>query len=151
MLSWGHACVGKEQRVQGEGVRRAGGGAVEAALSIFLENYATTLGCREQLAIAEAADALLVIPKTLAVNAAKDATELARAPLPAVPTLCSGLPCTSCMLRRQHSLCETVLGLPPDCVLLAIILQSPDLASVPSSAWHCQCLLLLSLRRSRAA
>ena len=66
----------------------AGGGAVEAALSIFLENYATTLGCREQLAIAEAADALLVIPKTLAVNAAKDATELARPQPPAVPLLC---------------------------------------------------------------
>jgi T-complex protein 1 subunit alpha len=53
-----------------------GGGAVEAALSVSLENFATTLGSREQLAIAEFADALLVIPKTLAVNAAKDATEL---------------------------------------------------------------------------
>lgn len=54
----------------------AGGGAVESALSIYLENFATTLGSREQLAIAEFADALLVIPKTLAVNAAKDASEL---------------------------------------------------------------------------
>jgi T-complex protein 1 subunit alpha len=54
----------------------AGGGAVEAALSIYLENFATTLGSREQLAITEFADALLVIPKTLAVNAAKDASEL---------------------------------------------------------------------------
>eukprot|EP01114_Cavostelium_apophysatum_P021768 TRINITY_DN7680_c0_g2_i2.p1 TRINITY_DN7680_c0_g2~~TRINITY_DN7680_c0_g2_i2.p1 ORF type:complete len:571 (+),score=184.42 TRINITY_DN7680_c0_g2_i2:67-1713(+) len=53
-----------------------GGGAVEAALSIYLENFATTLGSREQLAIAEFADALLTIPKTLAVNAAQDATEL---------------------------------------------------------------------------
>jgi T-complex protein 1 subunit alpha len=33
-------------------------------------------GSREQLAIAEFASALLSIPKTLAVNAAKDATEL---------------------------------------------------------------------------
>ena len=33
-------------------------------------------GSREQLAIAEFATALLVIPKTLAVNAAKDSTEL---------------------------------------------------------------------------
>jgi len=57
----------------------AGGGAVEAALSIYLENFATTLSSREQLAIAEVADALLVIPKCLAVNAAKDATELVRA------------------------------------------------------------------------
>eukprot|EP00054_Salpingoeca_dolichothecata_P038448 m.13921 g.13921 ORF g.13921 m.13921 type:complete len:553 (+) comp8631_c0_seq2:11-1669(+) len=53
-----------------------GGGAVESALSIYLENFATSLGSREQLAIAEFAQALLVIPKTLAVNAAQDATEL---------------------------------------------------------------------------
>eukprot|EP01135_Chromosphaera_perkinsii_P009384 Nk52_evm60s1737 gene=Nk52_evmTU60s1737 len=53
-----------------------GGGCVEAALSIFLENYAHTLGSREQLAIAEFAKSLLVIPKTLAVNAAKDSTDL---------------------------------------------------------------------------
>jgi T-complex protein 1 subunit alpha len=76
-----------------------GGGAVESALSIYLENFATTLvsafrqphvdvsemvmshfldsqGSREQLAIAEFASALLIIPKTLAVNAAKDATNL---------------------------------------------------------------------------
>merc|ERR1739848_838051 len=53
-----------------------GGGAVEAALSIYLENFATTLGSREQLAIAEFAEALLVIPKTLATNAAQDAIEL---------------------------------------------------------------------------
>ncbi|KAK7014999.1 TPR-like protein [Favolaschia claudopus] len=53
-----------------------GGGAVESALSIYLENFATTLGSREQLAIAEFASALLSIPKTLAVNAAKDSTEL---------------------------------------------------------------------------
>ena len=49
----------------------AGGGAVETALSIYLESFATTLGSREQLAIAEFAEAMLVIPKTLAVNAAK--------------------------------------------------------------------------------
>lgn len=54
----------------------AGGGAVEVALSIYLENFATTLGSREQLAIAQFADALLVIPKTLSVNAAKDASDL---------------------------------------------------------------------------
>lgn len=53
-----------------------GGGAVEAALSIYLENFATSLSSREQLAIAEYARSLLVIPKTLAVNAAKDATDL---------------------------------------------------------------------------
>eukprot|EP00566_Odontella_aurita_P006559 CAMPEP_0113551044 /NCGR_PEP_ID=MMETSP0015_2-20120614/14310_1 /TAXON_ID=2838 /ORGANISM="Odontella" /LENGTH=590 /DNA_ID=CAMNT_0000451901 /DNA_START=21 /DNA_END=1793 /DNA_ORIENTATION=+ /assembly_acc=CAM_ASM_000160 len=53
-----------------------GGGAVEAALSVHLEEYSTTLDSREQLAIQEYADALLVIPKTLAVNAAKDSSEL---------------------------------------------------------------------------
>lgn len=53
-----------------------GGGAVEAALSIYLENFATSLSSREQLAIAEYARSLLVIPKTLAVNAAKDSTDL---------------------------------------------------------------------------
>jgi len=67
-------CVVKRTLESGTVV--AGGGAVEAALSIYLENFATTLGSREQLAIAEFAEALLVIPKTLAVNAAKDATEL---------------------------------------------------------------------------
>ena len=53
-----------------------GGGAVEAALSVHLDGYANTLDTREQLAIQEFADALLVIPKTLAVNAAKDSSEL---------------------------------------------------------------------------
>jgi T-complex protein 1 subunit alpha len=54
----------------------AGGGAVESSLSVHLEKYSTTIETREQLAIAEFAEALLVIPKTLSVNAAKDATEL---------------------------------------------------------------------------
>ena len=53
-----------------------GGGCVESALSIYLENYATKLGTREQLAIAEFAESLLVIPKQLAVNAAQDATDM---------------------------------------------------------------------------
>jgi T-complex protein 1 subunit alpha len=53
-----------------------GGGAVEAALSIYLESFATSLSSIEQLAIAEFAKSLLVIPKTLAVNAAKDASDL---------------------------------------------------------------------------
>ena len=67
-------CVIK--RVLESGAIVPGGGAVEAALSIYLESFASTLGSREQLAIAEFADAMLVIPKTLTVNAAKDATEL---------------------------------------------------------------------------
>jgi T-complex protein 1 subunit alpha len=54
----------------------AGGGAVEVALSVYLDDFARTLGSREQLAIAEFSEALLVIPKILAINAAKDATDL---------------------------------------------------------------------------
>mmetsp|Transcript_34830 Transcript_34830/g.77423 ORF Transcript_34830/g.77423 Transcript_34830/m.77423 type:complete len:556 (-) Transcript_34830:641-2308(-) len=70
-------CVVK--RVLESGSVVPGGGAVEAALSIYLEHFATTLGSREQLAIGEFANAALIIPKTLAVNAAKDATELVAA------------------------------------------------------------------------
>ncbi|VDK67488.1 unnamed protein product [Litomosoides sigmodontis] len=54
----------------------AGGGAVEASLNVYLEAFATTLSSREQLAVAEFANSLLVIPKVLASNAAKDSTEL---------------------------------------------------------------------------
>ncbi|PHT60694.1 T-complex protein 1 subunit alpha [Capsicum baccatum] len=54
----------------------AGGGAVEAALCVYLEYLATTLGSREQLAIAQFAESLLVIPKVLANNAAKDSSDL---------------------------------------------------------------------------
>ena len=43
----------------------AGGGAVEAALSVFLEYFATTLESRDQLAIAEFAEAFLIIPKVI--------------------------------------------------------------------------------------
>jgi T-complex protein 1 subunit alpha len=53
-----------------------GGGAAETALSVYLDDYADTIKSREQMVIQEYADALLVIPKTLAVNAAKDASEL---------------------------------------------------------------------------
>jgi T-complex protein 1 subunit alpha len=54
----------------------AGGGSVEVALSVYLDKFARTLGSREQLAIAEFSEALQIIPKILAINAAKDATEL---------------------------------------------------------------------------
>ncbi|KAL8737782.1 MAG: hypothetical protein Q9190_008076, partial [Brigantiaea leucoxantha] len=53
-----------------------GGGAVETALHIYLEEFALSVGSREQLAIGEFAQTLLVIPKTLATNAAKDSSEL---------------------------------------------------------------------------
>lgn len=67
-------CVVKRTLESGNVV--PGGGCVETALNIYLDNFATTVGSREQLAIAEFAAALLVIPKTLAVNAAKDSSEL---------------------------------------------------------------------------
>lgn len=54
----------------------AGGGAVEVALSVYLEGLATSMSSREQLAVAQFAEALLVIPRTLTINAAHDATEL---------------------------------------------------------------------------
>jgi T-complex protein 1 subunit alpha len=71
-----HDALSVIKRVLEGGKVVAGGGAVEVALSIFLENFATTLSSREQLAIMGFASALLIIPKTLAVNAARDATEL---------------------------------------------------------------------------
>lgn len=54
----------------------AGGGAVESALSVYLDGVATSMGSKEQLAVAQFAEALLVIPRVLTVNAAHDATEL---------------------------------------------------------------------------
>eukprot|EP00657_Telonema_sp_P-1_P009036 TRINITY_DN3222_c0_g1_i2.p1 TRINITY_DN3222_c0_g1~~TRINITY_DN3222_c0_g1_i2.p1 ORF type:complete len:533 (-),score=215.27 TRINITY_DN3222_c0_g1_i2:107-1705(-) len=69
-------CLLAVRRVLESGSVVPGGACVETALCIYLENFATTLGSREQLAISQFADALLVIPKTLAANAAKDAVEL---------------------------------------------------------------------------
>ena len=71
-----HDALCATKRVLESGRVVAGGGAVEAALSIYLEDFSKTLGTREQPAIAEYAHALLVIPKVLAVNAALDATDL---------------------------------------------------------------------------
>merc|ERR1719336_819846 len=53
-----------------------GGGAVETSLSLHLEDFARTFESYEQWAIAEFAEALLTIPKTLALNAALDAIDL---------------------------------------------------------------------------
>ncbi|KAG5519233.1 hypothetical protein PMAC_002321 [Pneumocystis sp. 'macacae'] len=71
-----HDSLSSVKRTLESGFVVPGGGAMEASLSIYLENFATTLGSREQLAIAEFASALLIIPKTLAVNSAKDSSEL---------------------------------------------------------------------------
>ncbi|KAF1744940.1 hypothetical protein MXB_4097 [Myxobolus squamalis] len=53
-----------------------GGGAVETALSVHLENFACGISTKEQIAIAEYANSLLIIPKTLASNAALDASDV---------------------------------------------------------------------------
>ena len=53
-----------------------GGAAVETALHMYLEELAGTVSSREQLPIGEFAASLLVIPKTLAINAAKDSSTL---------------------------------------------------------------------------
>ncbi len=53
-----------------------GGGCVEVSTSLYLENFARTLSSKEQMAINEYAESLNVIPKQLAINAAKDATDL---------------------------------------------------------------------------
>lgn len=90
-------CVVK--RVIESGTVVPGGGAVEAALSIYLENFAHSMVCiatltrlrahvfgltrpcspqesRNQLAVKAFADAMNVIPKQLTVNAAKDSVDL---------------------------------------------------------------------------
>jgi T-complex protein 1 subunit alpha len=53
-----------------------GGAAVETSLHIYLEEFALTTSSREQLAIGEFSQSLLIVPKTLAVNAALDSSEL---------------------------------------------------------------------------
>ena len=53
-----------------------GGGAVETALAIHLDEFALAYAGREQLAIIEFAESLMTIPKTLATNAALDVTNI---------------------------------------------------------------------------
>lgn len=71
-----HDCLSAVKRTLESGRVVPGGGAVETALHIYLEEWATSVGSREQLAIGEFAQALLTVPKTLAVNAALDASTL---------------------------------------------------------------------------
>ncbi len=53
-----------------------GGGAPEMALAIRLRDYADTVGGREALAVKAFADALEIIPKTLAENAGMDSVDV---------------------------------------------------------------------------
>jgi len=46
----------------------AGGGALEATLSVYLEYLTTTLGYREQLAIAEFLESLLIILEVIEIS-----------------------------------------------------------------------------------
>jgi len=55
-----------------DGMLVAGGGAPEVELALRLREYAATVGGREQLAIEAFADAMEIIPKTLAENAGLD-------------------------------------------------------------------------------
>ena len=71
-----HDALSAVARAMESGRVVAGGGAVEAALNIYLENFAVSMGSRQQLAVAEFASALLVIPRVLALNGAHDAVEL---------------------------------------------------------------------------
>jgi len=54
----------------------AGGGAAEVEIAKELRKYATTVGGREQLAIEAFAEAVEVIPKTLAENAGLEAIDI---------------------------------------------------------------------------
>jgi thermosome len=58
-----------------DGTLVAGGGAPEIELSLRLREYAATLKGREQLAVTKFAEALEIIPKTLAENAGFDAID----------------------------------------------------------------------------
>ncbi len=55
----------------------AGGGAPEIELSMQLREYASTLKGREQLAVTKFAEAMEIVPKTLAENAGFDAIDKA--------------------------------------------------------------------------
>lgn len=53
-----------------------GAGAVETGISVYLETFASSIASREQMAIADWGESLLVIPRALSVNAGKDAMDM---------------------------------------------------------------------------
>ncbi len=59
-----------------DGYAVAGGGATEIELALKIRDYAPSVGGREQLAIEKFADALEIIPRTLAENAGMDAIDV---------------------------------------------------------------------------
>ena len=102
------SCVAADVRTRGGG---CGGGGAKGGQGVglwrrrsasTLDNFSKTLGSREQLAIAEFADALLVIPKTLAVNAGK--VDAAPAPWPLSPArLMADAPPAAPLPARCHT------------------------------------------------
>jgi len=54
----------------------AGGGAIESEIAKVVRSYATEIGGREQLAIEAFADAIEIVPKTLAENAGLEAIDI---------------------------------------------------------------------------
>lgn len=54
----------------------AGGGSVETALSLHLDYFSNTICSKDQVGIQKFSEALLTIPRTLAVNAGLDANEI---------------------------------------------------------------------------
>jgi len=59
-----------------DGKITAGGGATATAIAMALRDYAPTIGGREQMAIEAFADAIEVVPKTLAENAGLDPIDM---------------------------------------------------------------------------
>jgi T-complex protein 1 subunit alpha len=53
-----------------------GGGAFEAAISVYLKELSLSFGTNEQIVIQKFAEALLKIPKTLLINAALDSNDI---------------------------------------------------------------------------
>jgi T-complex protein 1 subunit alpha len=53
-----------------------GGGAVECALSLFLEEFASTISSKEYVAVHKFSESLLDVPKILATNAGLDSNEI---------------------------------------------------------------------------
>ncbi|MBU0762909.1 MAG: TCP-1/cpn60 chaperonin family protein [Candidatus Altiarchaeota archaeon] len=70
-----HDALGVTAAALEQGKYVAGGGAVEIELAKELRKYADSIGGREQLAVNAFADALEVIPKTLAESAGMDAID----------------------------------------------------------------------------
>ncbi|VVC02653.1 Thermosome subunit alpha [Candidatus Burarchaeum australiense] len=68
-------CIGAVSSAVEDGSYVTGGGSVEMDLANHLRKYASSVGGREQLAITAFAEALEIVPKTLAESAGMDAID----------------------------------------------------------------------------